>query len=146
VLRYEEGQPIPAGYHLAERPRTGLVTAGWILTGIAYGIGVTAAVGADFDNESGWLAAPFVGPWLTLGRRNYHCDKNSDTHDSAGCVADIFVVMGLITDGVLQTGGGTLLLVGYLSTKQELVRDGARLRIHPMRVGSGQGVGISGSF
>jgi hypothetical protein len=146
ILPYREGEPIPAGYHLEEHPRKGLVTAGWILTGISYGIGVTAASSASFKNESGWLAVPLAGPWLTLGRRDYHCDKNSHNYDSADCVGDVFVVMGLIMDGVLQTGGGTLLLVGYLSTKQELVRDDVVLRIRPMRVGSGHGVGVSGSF
>lgn len=144
VLSYQEGQPVPEGYQLEERPRTALVTTGWILTGVAYGGALAASGGAGFKNESGWLAVPLLGPWMTLGQRNYHCDNSSDAR--ADCVADVFVVMGLIMDGIMQSGGGTLLMVGYLAPKKGLVREDATLRIVPMRVGSGQGVGIRGSF
>jgi hypothetical protein len=148
VLPYKEGDPIPAGYDVVERPRTGLVVTGWVLTGIAYGISLIAATSADFENQSGWLAVPFAGPWLTLGRRNYGCDGDNDDNaeDGAECVADVFVVMGLIMDGIMQTAGGTLLLIGYTSTKQELVRQDSAFRLGPTRVGSGYGLGASGGF
>jgi len=55
-------------------------------------------------------------------------------------------VTGLIFDGIIQATGATLLLVGYLNPKQELVRDERALRIVPARVGSGYGVGLSAAF
>jgi hypothetical protein len=148
-LPYREGAPIPLGYHREERPRKGLVTAGWIVTGIPYGLGLVAAVSADFDNASGWLAVPFMGPWLTLGRRHYSCgdsDQNGDGREGLHCVGDIFAVMGLIMDGVIQAGGGTLLLIGYANPKTHVIRDDAKLQIRPMRLGSGHGLGMAGSF
>jgi hypothetical protein len=151
VLPYKAGDPIPAGYRLEEHPRRGLVTAGWVLTGIGYGIALIAATSADFQNHSGWLAVPVAGPWLTLGRRDYACEDRNENEDpdaseSAECVGEIFVVMGLILDGMIQTAGGTLLLIGYVSQKQELVREQPALHIAPTRVGSGYGIGVSGGF
>jgi hypothetical protein len=148
-LPYREGAPIPVGYHLEERPRKGLVTGGWIVTAIPYGIGLVAAVSAEFHNHSGWLAVPFAGPWLTMGRRNYSCnDSGADDNGSeaAHCVGDVFVVMGLIADGVMQAAGGTMLLIGYMNPKTLLVRNDARFQLRPMRIGSGHGLGVGGSF
>jgi hypothetical protein len=107
---------------------------------IPYGIGALSAVAAKGSNESSWLYVPVAGPWLTMGLREYGSCQRPNTDDSLRCVADIFVVMGLIFDGVIQVTGGTLLLVGYLNTKQELVRDEAALRIRPVQVGSGYGL------
>jgi hypothetical protein len=54
--------------------------------------------------------------------------------------------MGLIVDGVMQATGGALLLGGYLATKPQLVPNEEALRVRPMRVGSGYGVGVLGEF
>ncbi len=140
---YREGDPIPPGYHLESHPRSGLVTAGWILTGIGYGTGMMAALSADFANETGWLAVPFVGPWMTLGKRR-SCGEQEDG-TVVDCVGDVFAVMGLITDGIIQTLGGTFLLIGYTATKEVLVLDTA-IQVRPMRVGTGYGAGVSGAF
>jgi hypothetical protein len=145
-LPYREGAPIPAGYHREERLRTGLVTAGWIVTAIPYGIGLIAAAGSDFRNQSGWLAVPYAGPWLTIGRRDYSCDDSDDEDAGLKCFGDVFLVMGLVFDGLVQAAGGTMLLIGYTSPKTLLVRDDAKLHLRPMRIGSGHGLGIDGSF
>lgn len=146
-MPYKEGKPIPIGYHVEDVPNKGLVTAGWITTTIPYAIGLFAAVSADFKNESGWLAAPVVGPWLMLGKRDYGCeDEHGDASQSLDCVADVFVVMGLITDGIIQAAGGSMLLAGYVATKPMLVRDEEAVRVAPMQVGTGYGVGALGRF
>jgi hypothetical protein len=54
--------------------------------------------------------------------------------------------MGLITDGIMQVAGGSLLLAGYVATKPGLVRNDATLRVLPMRIGTGAGAGAVGSF
>jgi len=140
---YRDGDPIPQGYHLEEQTRSGLVNAGIILTAIPYALGVFAAIGADFENKSSWLAVPWVGPWLVLGQREYVCD---DRRESLKCVGETFAIMGIIADGVIQAAGGTLLLIGVVSTKSVLVPDSHAVRFAPMRVGSGYGLGLGGAF
>ncbi len=54
--------------------------------------------------------------------------------------------MGLIFDGVAQATGGALLLAGYVATKPGLVRNDETLRVLPMRIGSGMGLGAAGGF
>jgi hypothetical protein len=149
-LPYRAGQPIPPGYRLREEPRWGLVTGGYILAGIPYGLSIVAATTADFENETLWLVVPFAGPWMTLGRRDYadNCDNSSDPQGSEGgldCVGDVFAVMGLVFDGILQLGGGTMLLLGYTLEKKTLVRQLA-ITVTPGHVGSGKGLVVSGAF
>ena len=148
TLPYREGQPIPHGYRLEEKPIKGLVVAGYVVTGVPYGIGLLAASGAEFRNESAWLGVPFVGPWLTLGFRDYVCEEHrrDDNEESLECLGEVFLTMGLIVDGIMQTTGGVLLLVGYTATKQKLVLEENALWIRPMRVGSGGGLAIEGLF
>jgi hypothetical protein len=126
------------------------VIGGVITLGVPYFFSAVAALSANSQNESGWLYAPVAGPWLTLGRRAYSCNpdaNNQSTGQSLGCVADVFVVMGLIFDGIVQATGATLLIVGVLDTKPGLARDESALRVVPMRLGSGGvGAGVVGGF
>jgi hypothetical protein len=95
---------------------------------------------------------PFAGPWLFMGRRDYVCEKDQDTandpdsNEGLSCVGEAFLIMGLIADGVMQAAGGTLLLIGYASPKKHVIRDGVSLNVRPMRVGMGQGLGVTGTF
>lgn len=144
--RYVEGEPIPVGYHLEEKPQQGLVTAGFIVLLIPYGISALTALAAKGSNESTWLYAPVAGPFLTIGLREYGTCNKPGASDSLRCLADVFVVTGLIFDGIMQVTGATLLLAGYLNTKTELVRDERALRILPTQVGTGYGMGLRGGF
>jgi hypothetical protein len=144
--RYRDGDPIPPGYHVEEEPRNGLVVGGAVMFLVPYAIGGFAAFAADLKNDSGWLLAPVVGPWLTLGLRTYNgCDRPG-VSDSLGCVGDIFLVMGLVIDGVLQVTGATLFTLGYLVPRETLVRDSVGLHVLPMRVGTGYGLGLHSTF
>lgn len=145
---WQPGGPIPPGYHIEDRPRTGLVVAGAIVAGIPYALSVMAATAANENNETGWLYVPVVGPWLTMGQRNYSCNDNGNqsTSQSLQCVGDIFAVMGLIADGVMQATGATLLLVGVAAGKPTLVPNDQSLHVTPMHVGTGYGAGVTGTF
>jgi hypothetical protein len=147
--QWHPGTPPPPGYHVEERPRTGLVIAGTIVAGVPYFFSVVAAGAAQSNNASGDLYIPVAGPWLTMGQRRYGCNPdqtNSTTGQNLQCVADIFVVMGLIADGVMQATGATLLIVGLTATKSELVRDDQAVHFAPMQVGHGYGAGVFGRF
>jgi hypothetical protein len=142
---YREGTPIPPGYHLESRPRSGFVTAGFVVTGIPYAIGLMAASSATFANASGWLAIPFAGPWLTMGNREWRCLGKSESEQSDNCAPDL-ILAPLIVDGVIQTIGGTFLLIGYLATKEYVVRDDLALVVAPSPVGSGYGLNLFGAL
>jgi hypothetical protein len=149
AAQWRPGIPPPPGYHVEQSPRTGLVIAGTVVAAVPYFFSVVAAGAAQSNNASGDLYVPLAGPWLTMGQRKYGCNPdqtNSTTGQNLQCVADIFVVMGLIADGALQAVGATLLIVGLTATKSELVRDDQSVRIAPMRVGSGYGAGVFGTF
>ena len=151
-LEWHPGAPPPPGYHVEEKPRRGLVIAGAIVGGIPYFFSVVAAASANSQNATGYLYLPVAGPWITLGRRSSGCDlgaQNMTTDQSLQCTADIFAVMGLIADGILQGTGAALLLSGELATKEALVRDvrdDEAVRVAPMHVGSGFGAGVYGRF
>ena len=140
-LRYRDGDDIPAGYRLEEKPRTGLVIAGVVMVLVPYSIVALSALAADFKNESTWLLLPVLGPWITLGTRD-GCKKG----EGLTCVADGFVSTGLVIDGILQATGAILFLVGYTNPKTELVRNDVGWRFRPMTIGSGYGAGLISTF
>lgn len=145
--RYREGDPIPPGYHVEDKPRMGLVVSGWVLLLVPYVIGAFSAVAADFENKSAWLTAPVLGPWALIGQRRYlGCKRDGDVGDGLGCAADALVVTGLVFSGIMQTLGATFVVIGYSATKPELVRDDRALRVRPMPVGSGYGLGLGATF
>jgi hypothetical protein len=122
-----------------------MVIAGAITLGVPYAIGLSFASSADFENQSGWLAVPGAGPWLTLALREDRCDEAIDTFSD--CVTDPVIRFYLVLDGLAQTTGAILLLVGLTSTKQRLVADQtSKIVVLPVRIGSGYGLGLAGQF
>lgn len=142
---YQEGTALPEGYHLEEQPRRGFVTAGYLTAGIPYFVGLMVAASVDFKNASGWLAVPFLGPWMTIGHRRYACIGNEEEcRNSLAGLGDGGVLASLIIDGIAQAAGATFLMVGYLSSKQYAVRDQSAVVVAPSVVGSGYGLSVAG--
>jgi hypothetical protein len=139
---YTPGDPILEGYHVEDRPRRGMVVAGYLVAGIPYGLGVLVAGAKRFENEMHWMLLPFAGPWLTFAFRERACNEIGETaFDSWHCVSDRMSEWLLIGDGVLQAVGGTFLLIGYTSTRPFAVRnDSATLHLTPAPIGDGYGV------
>ncbi len=139
-LPYRPGVPVPAGYRLVEEPIRGLLISGWLVTGIGYGMGVMGAAVADFANESSWMLVPVIGPWLTLGAREYysckHEDSDGDGRDDADpeCTQDALVILGLALNGMMQGAGAALLFMGYSIKKKKLIREDMHVGIAPGRV------------
>ena len=138
IRDYEEGEPVPPGYHPETRVRTGLVVAGAVTFGIMYVFSVLAGAIINDASEYGskhdrgdFLFAPVLGPFLQM----------SKTDSSSGNVT-------LAIDGIAQAAGATMLIVGITSPRTVLVRnDLGEIRISPMKVGEkGTGLGLVGTF
>jgi hypothetical protein len=143
-LPYEEGDQIPPGYKLRSTPRRGLVISGAIITGVFWMISVTTAVGNDYDDKTGYLLVPGVGPWLTLlagGGKDRQCD-------TAYCNADRSGVRALLTlDGLVQTTGAAMFIAGFAFPRKRLVRDDVTVSFAPTPMGQrGYGLGAIGTF
>ncbi len=140
---------MPRGYHVEEEARRGLIIAGSITLGVPYAIGLSIASSADFDNSSGWLAVPALGPWLMMAFRDDQCDQydNQYASDVSDCFSDAALRVYLTLDGLAQAAGAIMLTVGIADRKSRLVADeSSRFVITPTRVGSGYGLGALGRF
>jgi hypothetical protein len=117
-LPYREGVAPPAGYHLEENPRKGLVISGAIVLGTTYFL--SASIGmASSNHDDRWLAVPVLGPFLDLGARG---DRSSCPSD-ATCPVEIVIRTYLAIDGVVQAAGALLLISGFAFQKKEFVSD-----------------------
>lgn len=138
IKDYEEGEPVPPGYHPESRVRTGFIVAGAVTFGALYllsvlvGAAITDVNRGTGGSESGELLyVPVAGPFLQM----------INTESSTGNVT-------LAIDGAGQALGATLLIMGITSPRTVLVRnDLGEVRILPMRMGqSGGGIGLGGTF
>jgi hypothetical protein len=143
-MRYVEGRPIPPGYHLESRPQRGLVISGACLLAIPYSLSASVAASSRHDGDA-YLLIPVIGPFIDLSTRN---DNSS---------ADSGARFSLTLDGLLQTAGAALLIIGVAVPEKFLERDDAPLArrqaptfawsIAPRTLGrNGLGVGVVGEF
>jgi hypothetical protein len=137
IKDWEEGQPVPYGYHPEARAKKGLVITGAVLFGVLYLLStLVAAANDDSYNENRYSALwiPVVGPFIQLGS-----STNASGDDQ------IFVL-----DGLAQTAGVTMLVLGLAFPRHILVRNDLATMSFvpaPMRVGhDGGGLGLVGRF
>jgi len=121
-IKYKEGMAPPAGYHFEESPRKGLVIAGSITLGSTYFI--SALIGGSSTNrDDRWLLVPVFGPFVDFGERS---SRGCLTANSPNVDCELFepvIQTYLILDGIAQTAGGVLLVLGFLLPKKEFVSD-----------------------
>jgi hypothetical protein len=134
LSNWQEGDPVPPGYHPTTRIRKGFVIAGSVVFGVFYLFSsLIAAVGADANSGSpnplGALWIPGVGPFVQMFR----------TTSSTGNWA-------LAIDGLAQCGGLTMLVYGLTSPRTVLVRNDLGLRVVPALDHGGGGFRLVGSF
>ena len=133
ITDWQEGMPIPYGYHQQTRARRGLVIAGSIVFGVTYLY--TAELAADSPNSRGanesWLWIPVLGPLLQM----------TETDSTLGNGA-------LTLDALAQASGAAMLIAGFIFPRTILVRsDLASMTVAPMRIGpEGSGLGVVGRF
>lgn len=138
IMDYEEGQPIPEGYHVETRARRGLIIGGAVTFGVTYLLSVLVGLSAETaDVASGGtgesftpLYIPLAGPFVTIG-----------TAEAKG--GGIFVLM---LDGVAQVAGATMLIGGLASPATKLVRNDFGLSVKPIVTGNTLGFGLSGTL
>ncbi|WP_394834291.1 hypothetical protein LVJ94_48110 [Pendulispora rubella] len=131
---WEEGQPIPNGYHTETRVRRGLIIGGAVPFGVFYVFSLMAAsISQDTDERKSTSALflPAVGPFI----------QAAQTDSSTGT---FFCVL----DGIVQTGGLAMLISGIASPKTVLVRNdlGFKMELRPIATNTGMGLGLGGSF
>jgi len=145
-MPYEDGQPIPPGYRVEERVRTGAIVGGALALGIPYLIGLTIASADNFQDNTRWLMVPVAGPWLMIAaHKDPACDPNTDI-----CIEQSFntvVRFYLALDGIAQAAG-TVLLIWGLHGRKILVRDGfaSNVYVTPQITAQGGGAVIGGRF
>ena len=114
VTRYDPTLPIPPGYHLEQRPVSGLIATGVALFGGTYLTSAfvgASALAEDTDvDELGLLLVPVIGPLLAV-----------ETGEPEGAPAAVLVV-----DSLAQATGGALLVASIFARKEKLVRDDVR--------------------
>jgi hypothetical protein len=148
LLPYREGLPVPNGYAVVDRPATGLVAAGLVGLGITYAAAVLVAASQGFENGTGLLAVPVIGPYAAIATREYDCEV--DTVSAAkSCTADETQIVTLMAvDGLAQTAAVLVAVAGLVSTKKELVRsDLLEVTVTPpVSARAGWNFGVRGAF
>jgi hypothetical protein len=138
ISDWNEGEPIPTGYHPVQRVRKGAIIGGAVPFGILYFISaLTAAVAHDAnqgrDHSADGLFVPVAGPFITMPQ-------------TSSATANVFLAL----DGLGQAAGAALVIYGLVSPQTVLLRDdvgAARLLPHPILVGrGGAGLGWGGTF
>jgi hypothetical protein len=136
IKDWNDGDPIPPGYHAAQRTRTGLIVGGSLMFALPYLFSTLVAAGySDANGGSGGdnaLYLPGVGPLIQM----------TNTSSALGNVV-------LAMDGALQCGGIAMLIYGIANPKTVLVRNDLATApvVMPIRMGKdGYGVGLVAHF
>jgi hypothetical protein len=127
ILPYRTGMPVPAGYEVVTRPNSGLITGGAVGLGLTYGVALIVGATEGFENGTGWLAAPLIGPWGAIGARKYECKSATQTVSEAkkcvrAAVGEVQIITVIAVDGIAQLATAVIMLAGALSSHDELVR------------------------
>lgn len=161
-MRYVEGRPIPPGYHMESRPKKGLVVSGAIIFGVPYVFSASVAASSRYSPDH-WLYLPIFGPFAALGARGSQCSTTTIpvspgvTDTTQSCSDDSGARFFLMLDGLMQTAGATMLILGLALPTRLLVRDDAPFAastgshfawtIRPKTMGrGGYGLGVDGVF
>lgn len=156
VLPYYEGAEAPEGYVLDSHRNHGLMIGGGVTWAAAYGAGLVYAMGKSFDNGTGWLAVPLIGPWGAISGRDFRCQSSQNVTQKEidtcvdGALSEITSITFLAMMGMVQAVGATLFFVGIGDTTERWLRaDLADVEVSADtgQVGdSGYGLVLSGTF
>jgi hypothetical protein len=128
---------------------------GVVTWAIGYGAGLVYAASQKFENGSGWAVVPIVGPWGAIGAREFGCDTSSvtvsrsDVDDCVnGALGEVEAITLLAVDGLFQTMGATLFIIGLSSSEKQWIRtDVAGVTFVPtLTLREGPGLQLHGLF
>jgi len=147
-LPYEEGRPIPRGYHVVRQVRKGLIIPGSIVTGVLWGLSLTGAVAADWDNSSGFLVIPGLGPWLMLiaGGASNHCSSGQTQPYYSYCDDNSGLRSVLVLDALGQTAGVALFVSGLAFQRTRVLRNDVTVSLAPIAQPGTHGLALVGTF
>jgi hypothetical protein len=130
VRDYHEGDPVPSGYQVETRARTGPIVAGGVVFGSLYFLTALGATSGPNGNDTG-LLVPVAGPFIEM----------ASTRNEAATF-----VLGL--DGLGQAAGAALFLYGITSPKTVLTHKASQsVQVSPVALGKkGSGLGLSATF
>ena len=134
--------PGPRDYHEETHPHRGLLIAGGVVFGAAYGAALTAAVTDTQCSNNAWLVLPVAGPFITAARYNKNYEGVCNDSDT------IKAAMSSM-DGVVQTVGAVLILSSLIFPTHQLVPNTETVswQLAPLPVGkSGGGLAVVGAF
>jgi hypothetical protein len=160
-LDYEEGDPVPAGYHLKSKRSKGMIAGGAATFGALWLFSVVAAPIANATRSLGDVLSCTSGGG-TISTQNgvsstNNCNNTQDNYDPLYIpVAGPFITMGtahakgagialLAIDGVGQAAGLALLILGIVKTNEKLVRNDVD-KVKVMPVIGANSAGIMGTF
>ena len=152
-LPYESGDPIPAGYVVEQHSDTGLMWTGAVVWAAGY-IGAIVAGPDGEERGSGWALVPVIGPFGALFQQRVECDTDVETLDEVEvateqCSDEIIdtarMASILLVDGLVQTTGALVFLIGWASTESALVLSDS-VEVTPALGQGAYGVSVSGSF
>jgi hypothetical protein len=155
VLPAYPGMEPPPGYRLESHSNTGLVVGGAVTFGVGYAVAAGYALSHSFDDGTGWLMAPVIGPWVAIGRREFDCSVKgaNPLAEAEHCqqvtqretrVVSLFAALGLA-----QGLGAALLVIGAFDREHEWVRQdlgGVELSFDVGPRPGGGGATLSGRF
>jgi hypothetical protein len=157
ILRdWHEGEPIPPGYHPTTRARSGLIAGGITMFAVPYLVSVLVGAGNADTGSDNALYIPVLGPFIQMGNEKQNAGNCSTYSGFTSCyggysassvaLADV----ALAVDGVLQTVGAVMFIVGIAVPKTVLVRNdlGAVKNLHvtPMVGKNMTGLGVAAQF
>lgn len=137
---FAPGETVPTGGRVATTRAWSALIFGGVLLGGSWlpSIVVGATSGVDANH---WLFVPIVGPFIAYATR----DACPPSEDPTACFADAGTRIALIADGIFQSTGAILMLVGLPTTAEVRWGKDARLRIAPT-FGRYAGLSLEGSF
>jgi len=148
ILPYREGLPVPAGYHVEERPAKGLLYTGAATLAAGYLGGLAIGLSRGFDGSLGWLAVPVVGVGPAIAGRKFKCTA-ADVSEARECLrranTEATTVAGVAIDGMVQVTGLLLLIAGLASSQSELVLN-APVQVQAAQRPGGFDLAVTGRF
>jgi hypothetical protein len=147
TMDWEEGDPVPAGYHVKTRARLGLVIGGAVTFGVLYltsaFVGVVGGSVDEWRNDKDRYSVmyiPLAGPWIAIG--------------TIKPIASAGFGLGLL--GVGQAAGVAMFIGGLAFPKSRLVRNDIgktegkpqhfSVKFAPVMTPTSGGLGLAGTW